>query len=84
GPILASVISLAITGTVTAQAFLITMAYAIGTAIPMFIIMMVGSTALQKVPWLVRNTSKIQKAFGVLMILTALGIFSSPAAQRIS
>lgn len=75
GPILASVISLAITGTVTAQAFLITLAYALGTAIPMFIIMLAGSTALQKVPWLLRNTSKIQKAFGVLMILTAIGIF---------
>lgn len=75
GPILASVISLAITGTVTTQAFLITLAYALGTAIPMFMIMMAGSTALQKVPWLLRNTSKIQKSFGVLMILTAIGIF---------
>lgn len=75
GPILASVISLAITGTVTAQAFLITLAYAVGTAIPMFMIMLAGSTALKKVPWLLRNTSKIQKAFGVLMILTAIGIF---------
>ncbi len=75
GPILASVISLAITGTVTTQAFLITLAYAAGTAIPMFGIMMAGSTALQKVPWLVRNTSHIQQAFGVLMILTSIGIF---------
>lgn len=75
GPILASVISLAITGSVDAQAFLITLAYAFGTAIPMFIIMLAGSTALRKVPWLVRNTAKIQKAFGVLMILTAVGIF---------
>lgn len=75
GPILASVISLAITGSVNAQAFFITIAYAIGTAIPMFMIMLAGSTALQKVPWLVKNTSKIQKIFGVLMILTALGIF---------
>src|SRR3989344_2986307 len=69
GPILASVISLAIIGAVTAQAFVITLAYAVGTAIPMFMIMLAGSTALQKVPWLLRNTSKIQKAFGVLMIL---------------
>jgi cytochrome c biogenesis protein CcdA/thiol-disulfide isomerase/thioredoxin len=75
GPILASVISLAITGTVTAQAFLITLAYAIGTAIPMLIIMLVGSTALQKVPWLLKNTGKIQKAFGILMIITAVGIY---------
>jgi cytochrome c biogenesis protein CcdA/thiol-disulfide isomerase/thioredoxin len=74
GPILASVISLALTGTVTAQAFFITLAYSLGTAIPLFGIMLAGSTALQRVPWLVRNTRNIQKAFGVLMILTALAI----------
>lgn len=74
GPILAAVISLAITGAVTAQAALITFAYALGTALPMFLIMMAGSAALQKVPWLVKNTGRIQKAFGILMILTALAI----------
>lgn len=74
GPILASVISLAITGTVTAQSFLITLSYAVGTAIPLFLIMLAGSTALQRVPWLVRNTSLIQKLFGVLMIMTAAAI----------
>jgi cytochrome c biogenesis protein CcdA/thiol-disulfide isomerase/thioredoxin len=75
GPILASVISLAIVGTVTAEAFFITLAYSLGTAIPMFIIMMVGATALQKVPWLLRNTALIQKGFGVVMVATAIGIF---------
>ena len=75
GPILASVISLAITGTVTAQAFFITLSYAAGTAIPMFAIMLTGSTALKKVPWLVKNSGNIQKGFGVLMIATALGIY---------
>jgi cytochrome c biogenesis protein CcdA/thiol-disulfide isomerase/thioredoxin len=75
GPILASVISLAISGNVTGQAVFITFSYALGTAIPMFLIMLSGSTALQKVPWLSRNTGKIQKVFGVLMILTAIGIF---------
>lgn len=75
GPILASVISLAITGAVTVQAFLLTLAYAAGTAIPMFAIMLAGSKALQKVPWLVRNTGRIQKIFGLLMILTAIGIY---------
>lgn len=75
GPILASVISLAISGSVNAQAVIITFSYSIGTAIPMLVIMSAGSTALQRVPWLVRNTGKIQKAFGVLMIVTAFGIF---------
>jgi cytochrome c biogenesis protein CcdA/thiol-disulfide isomerase/thioredoxin len=75
GPILASVISLALTGAVTAEAFFITLAYSFGTAIPMFIIMLVGSTALQKVPWLLRNSGTIQKVFGVVMVVTAVGIF---------
>jgi cytochrome c biogenesis protein CcdA/thiol-disulfide isomerase/thioredoxin len=75
GPILASVISLAISGAVTGSAFLITLAYSLGTAIPMLIIMYGGRKLLQRVPWLLRNTVKIQKAFGVLMIITAIGIF---------
>src|SRR3990167_2002034 len=75
GPILASVISLALTGTVTAQAVAITFVYSLGTAIPMFAIMQTGSSALQKVPWLVARTPAIQKAFGVLMMVTALAIF---------
>lgn len=75
GPILASVISLAITGTVTLDAFLITLAYSLGTAIPMFLIMLGGQSALRRVPWLLSNLVHIQKLFGVLMILTAIGIF---------
>ena len=75
GPILASVISLAITGTVTFDAFLITLAYSLGTAIPMFLIMLGGQNALRRVPWLLANLGYIQKLFGVLMILTAIGIF---------
>lgn len=75
GPILASVITLAVTGTVTAHTFLITFAYAVGTALPMFLVMLVGSAALKKVPWLVRNTQKIQRGFGVIMIATAAAIY---------
>ena len=75
GPILASVISLAITGSVNIEAVFITLAYALGTAIPMFFIMISGQTALRKAPWLLQNSAKIQKVFGVLMILTALAIF---------
>ena len=75
GPILASVISLAITGTVTFDAFLITFSYSLGTAIPMFLIMLGGQSALRRTPWLLSNLNTIQKLFGVLMILTAIGIF---------
>ncbi len=74
GPILASVISLAIIGEVTLNAVFITLAYSMGTAIPMFFIIVGGRNALQKVPWLTRNLANIQRLFGVLMILTALAI----------
>jgi len=77
GPILASVISLAITGTVSYAAFIITLSYSLGTAIPMFIIMWGGQSLLRKVPWLLNNTGNIQKVFGIVMILTAVAIYNN-------
>lgn len=74
GPILASVISLALTGTVTVSAVFITFAYAVGTAIPMLAITYGGRNLLNRAPWLIKNSGKIQKAFGVLMIITAIAI----------
>ncbi len=76
GPILASVISLALTESVSFNTFLITLAYSLGTALPMLLIMVGGQKLLQGVPWLRANTEKIQKVFGVLMILTAIGIYT--------
>lgn len=75
GPILASVISLAITGTVTFDAFLITLAYSLGTSLPMFFIINGGQNALRRVPWLTANLTYIQKLFGVFMLITAIGIY---------
>lgn len=75
GPILASVISLAITGTITLSAIIITLAYAMGTAIPLLIVLIGGQQLLRKVPWLLKNTGNIQKGFGIVMILTAIAIF---------
>jgi cytochrome c biogenesis protein CcdA/thiol-disulfide isomerase/thioredoxin len=77
GPILASVISLALTGSVTGGAVLITLSYALGTAIPMLVIMKGGQAILQRNQWLLRNTANIQKGFGILMMLTALAIFNN-------
>jgi len=75
GPILASVVALALTGTVTGTAAIITFSYALGTAIPMFAILYGGRNLLLKVPWLTANTNTIQKAFGVIMVVTAIGLF---------
>ena len=75
GPILASVLTIAATATVGGESIIITLAYSFGTAIPLLLIIHGGRTLLQKNPWLLQNSAKIQKAFGVLMIVTAVSIF---------
>jgi len=77
GPILASVITLALTGSVNSSAFFITFAYALGTAIPMLAIIKGGQSLLQRNQWLLKNSANIQKGFGVLMMLTAIAIFNN-------
>jgi cytochrome c biogenesis protein CcdA/thiol-disulfide isomerase/thioredoxin len=74
GPIMASVISLALTQRTDGGAIVITIAYSIGTALPMLGIMLGGRVLLNKVPALVHNTEAIQKVFGVLIILTGIAI----------
>jgi len=74
GPIMASVISLALTKRVDGGSFLITLAYSLGTAIPMFAIMVGGRALLAKVPALTRHAAAIQRGFGVLMIAIAVAI----------
>jgi len=74
GPILASVIALAATSAVSLQTTIVTLAYSLGTAIPLFAIMIGGQTLLSRVPFLVRNTMLIQRSFGVFMIITAIVI----------
>ncbi len=77
GPILASIITLAATSSVGFSAVLITLAYAIGTAIPLLAITAGGRNLLNRHPWLLANTARIQKGFGMLMLLTALAIYNS-------
>lgn len=75
GPIMAAVITLAITESVTWNAVLITVFYSIGTAIPLFAVMQGGRQLLNKVSWVKKNSGRIQRAFAVLMIVAAVGIF---------
>jgi cytochrome c biogenesis protein CcdA/thiol-disulfide isomerase/thioredoxin len=75
GPILASVITLAVASQVSLAAFFITLAYSLGTALPMLAITYGGRNLLKKIPGLLANTGKIQKVFGVVMIVTAVALF---------
>jgi len=76
GPILASVITLAATSSVTFASVFITLAYALGTAIPMLAIMFGGRQLLQRNQWLLRNTGNLQRGFGVLMVLIGIAMFA--------
>ena len=74
GPIMASVISLALTQHVDGGSVFITLAYTLGTSIPMLGVMLGGRALLNKVPALTRNSGNIQKGFGVLMIVVGVAI----------
>ena len=76
GPIMASVITLALSQSVDAASVFITLAYTFGTAIPLFLIMVGGRTLLNRAPWFTRHSSGIQRGFGVLMVITAVALFS--------
>jgi cytochrome c-type biogenesis protein len=74
GPIMASVITLALSGNITFDAFLVTLAFSIGTAIPMLAVMLGGRGALARVPWLMGNLGLVQRGFGAVMVVFAIGI----------
>ena len=76
GPIMASVITLAISQSIDAGAVFITLSYAAGTSIPLFAIMKGGRGLIQRFPALNRNLSKIQRSFGVLMLVTGIALFT--------
>lgn len=75
GPIMASVIALAASSQVNLASILITTSYSFGTGISMLIVMQFGRKIFQKVPWLLSSTEKIQKAFGIIMIIVAFALF---------
>lgn len=72
GPILASVTALAATQEITFASAIVVISYAIGSSIPLLGIAYGGRSIIQKVPFLSKNLGKVQKGFGVIMILTAV------------
>jgi cytochrome c biogenesis protein CcdA/thiol-disulfide isomerase/thioredoxin len=76
GPIMASVITLALSQSVDAGSVFITLAYTVGTSIPLFLIMVGGRTLLNKAPWFTQHSAAIQRVFGGLMVLTSVALFT--------
>jgi len=76
GPIMASVITLALNQTITGGAVAVTLAYALGTAIPMGAVIFGGRALVRRVSFLQRHTTLIRIIFGSLLILAALLILT--------
>ncbi len=74
GPIMASVISLAVSRQVDGGAVIIVLAYTAGTAVPMFGVMAGGRRLITRFPKLTSNTVKIQRIFGIIMIIAGIAI----------
>ena len=74
GPIMASVITLAVSQQADGGAVLIIAAYSLGTAIPMFAVMVGGRKLLVRFPRLSAKGAGIQRIFGVIMIIAGLMI----------
>lgn len=77
GPILAAIATLAATGQVSLQVLLVTLAYVTGVGIPLFIIALLGQKFLANSRKLSPFTGRIQQVFGVIMILTAVLIYTN-------
>jgi len=77
GPILATIAALSATRAVNSQIILVTLMYMLGTGIPLFIFASTGSRVLTKSRVLSPYTHSIQRALGIIMIITALLIYTN-------
>lgn len=77
GPILATIATLAATTSVNFQVIMVTFSYVVGLGIPLFFFSFGSSVFFQKTRVLSPYTGQIQKAFGLIMILTAIAIYTN-------
>ena len=75
GPIMASVITLALNQQVDSGAIAVTLAFSLGTALPMAAIMLGGRALVTRLSWFQANAGRIQQVLGLLLALTGLAIF---------
>ncbi len=76
GPILATIATLAVTNSLNIGIVLVTVAYLFGISIPLFLFALFGRHIFTKSRALSKYTGTIQRVFGVIMILTAILIFT--------
>jgi cytochrome c biogenesis protein CcdA/thiol-disulfide isomerase/thioredoxin len=74
GPILAAITTLVATSSVSWEALAITLAYSLGAALPMFVIIYGGKKVISASRVLSSHTEGIRQAFGAFMVGAALAI----------
>ncbi|MDE1920198.1 MAG: cytochrome c biogenesis protein DipZ [Candidatus Omnitrophica bacterium] len=79
GPILATVAALSATQAVNARVVAVTLAYVLGLGIPLFIFSSLSAGLFQKMRAVNKYTGRIQQAFGLVMIITAVLIYTNYA-----
>lgn len=77
GPILATIATLSATQAVNSSIVLVTITYILGIGIPLFIFASFGRRIFSKSKKLSPYLGKIQQIFGIIMILTAVLIFTN-------
>jgi len=75
GPIMASVITLALNQSVGFGAIAVTLAFSLGTALPMAAVLLGGRQLVRRLGWVQHHAATIQRIFGVVLLLTALAIW---------
>ena len=77
GPILATIAALAATREVSFDVVLVTLAYVIGVGIPLLLFSSARAWVFTKSRLLTRYTGRIQQAFGIVMLLAAIGMYTN-------
>jgi cytochrome c biogenesis protein CcdA/thiol-disulfide isomerase/thioredoxin len=77
GPILATIATLAATQSVNFQVILVTLSYALGLGIPLFLVSLGGSFLFTRMRKFTQYTGRLQQVFGVVMICVALLIYTN-------
>lgn len=76
-PILATIIALSITQKVSIQLVFLTFFYLLGVGIPLFIFASASNRFYSKSRLLTKYTGRVQRVFGVIIILTAIAIYTN-------
>lgn len=76
GPVLATVATLSAVNKFSLETVFIAFAYALGTGVPLYFIAKGGKSVIKKLKIFKTNNEKIRQAFGIIVLVTALFIWT--------